>query len=113
MRWRAFGCVASALLLGGGSGAISATQPFCEIHGPTDRAPPTIHRLRAGMSRADVQKILGEPDYSPARGQYYFATGGGCELEPGRIAPCGYVLEFGGAAAASGLVTCWWGAIGE
>lgn len=113
MSRRAFAIVASALLLGGGSGTANAAQPFCEIHGPADRAPATIHRLQAGMSRAEVEKILGEHDYSPARGQFYFATGGGCELEPGRIAPCGYVLDFSGAAPTSTLVSCWWGAVGE
>jgi len=44
----------------------------------------TIHgHLANGMPRADVERLLGEPDYSPTEGQYYYssdrkeASGGG------------------------------------
>ena len=33
-----------------------------------------IKRLKVGMPRAKVEEILGEPDYSPVEGQYYYSS---------------------------------------
>jgi hypothetical protein len=30
--------------------------------------------LKVGMPRAKVEEILGEPDYSPVEGQYYYSS---------------------------------------
>jgi hypothetical protein len=35
----------------------------------------TIHsHLIKGMPRAEVERLLGEPDYSPTEGQYYYSS---------------------------------------
>ncbi len=73
------------------------------------------------MSQAEIERILGKPDYSPISGQYYHGTGGYCEMAPGRRVPCGYVLDYrgenfdheAGISALDGLQDCWWGGIGE
>lgn len=33
-----------------------------------------IKRLKVGMPRSKVEEILGEPDYSPVEGVYYYAS---------------------------------------
>ena len=33
-----------------------------------------IKRLKVGMPRARVEEVLGEPDYSPVEGQYYYSS---------------------------------------
>jgi hypothetical protein len=33
-----------------------------------------VKRLRPGMPRSKVESILGEPDYSPVDGQYYYSS---------------------------------------
>ncbi len=30
--------------------------------------------LRKGMERSEVEELLGEPDYSPVEGQYYYSS---------------------------------------
>ena len=33
-----------------------------------------VKRLKIGMPRSKVESILGEPDYSPVEGQYYYSS---------------------------------------
>lgn len=82
-------------------------------------APSKVKQIKLGMSKDDLRRILGEEDYSPVEGQYYFSTGGECPLDAGnRMAPCGLVAEFraeknGELQLTERLQSCWWGAIGE
>lgn len=90
----------------------------CESIGPRNLQPKTFSSIGIGMTRAEVELILGTPDYSPVDGQYYFATPGQCEVAPGRTAGCGYVIDYRDYSKEpprnSGRVTsCWWGGIGE
>jgi hypothetical protein len=89
----------------------------CDVNGPAQLMPSTVKRVRLGMSQAEVERILGKPDYSPIEGQHYFGTGGECPLEDsGRFAPCGVIADFRRASDSrltGSLQSCTWGAIGE
>lgn len=92
----------------------------CTILGPEKLMPEAVKRVRLGMSKAELQALLGAPGYSPVAGQYYFSTGGECPLwDSGREAPCGLVAVFRIHAQDPEsrhdelLESCWWGAIGE
>lgn len=97
----------------------------CRIEGPSQLLPESVPRIRIGMSKADLESILGAPDYSPAEGLYYFSMGGDCPVgETTRLVSCGVVAEFRGAYSdetgeqgeqgeQDKLQSCWWGAIAE
>ncbi|PPE69939.1 hypothetical protein IS481_00325 [Caldimonas thermodepolymerans] len=91
----------------------------CDVMGPEDLMPPAARRVRTGMTRAQLDALLGPPAYSPVEGQYYYSTGGDCPVEGrDREASCGLVADFndyGGdeAVLKATLQSCWWGAIGE
>lgn len=92
--------------------------PICADDGPRHLRPKTINSIRIGMTRARVEAILGEPDYSPVDGQYYFSTPGDCEMVPGVAAGCGYIIDYRDFSKDpvrdTGRVTgCSWGGIGE
>jgi hypothetical protein len=109
-----------AFLVVGAAGAPSSegSGPVCESDGPLQLRPQTFDRIRIGTARAEVEHILGSPDYSPARGQDYFSTPGECEVEPGRKTGCGFVIDYRDYSAnpspdTGRVVKCRWGAIGE
>ena len=121
MTWRLF-TLAAVVALVGCKDARGPRTSFCEITSPNDRAPETLLRIHRDQRKAEVDAILGAPDYSPTEGQYYHSTGGDCELvEADRQAPCGYVLDYRGERfdPVKGMTerdllnSCWWGAIGE
>lgn len=91
----------------------------CRIEGPAHLAPENIRRVHLGMSKDELEHVLGPADYSPTEGQYYFSTGGDCPLaDTDRVAPCGVVAEFRDYSGSEAVLTeslqsCWWGAIGE
>lgn len=100
----------------------SAGSAGCTVEGPARLVPENVKRIHLGISRAELERILGEADYSPAEGQFYFSTGGECPLEDAdREAPCGVVAEFRrtthdatlGRVPTDSLQSCWWGGIGE
>jgi hypothetical protein len=97
-------------------------EAFCQIDGQ-DRPPRnTIARIHRGQTKAEVEAILGQPDYSPIDGVYYHSTGGDCEFgELKRMVPCGYVMAYSREHSdstnsftdASVLIGCSWGGIAE
>ena len=101
------------------------TDGYCRIAGPLDLAPRKLGRLKKGMPKSEVDRLLGEPTYSPTEGQYYYPTGGECPLNdpPDQmLASCGLVADFrvinSDADPPSITVTgrledCWWGGVGE
>lgn len=96
------------------------TTVGCSIDGPKHLMPENVGRIRLGMSRAELESVLGEGAYSPIDGQFYFSTGGDCPLEDTDLmAPCGVVAEFrdysgaGDPVLTDSLQACWWGGIGE
>lgn len=94
------------------------TAVGCRIEGPIELMPQSIRELRLGMTRAEIEELLGPADYSPVDGVFYFSTGGDCPLEEGeRVASCGLVAEFRDYEREDDLMetlqSCWWGAIGE
>jgi hypothetical protein len=101
----------------------SLRSTACRIEGPKRLAPDELQRIHLGMSKTELEGVLGQADYSPLDGQFYFGTGGECPLDgTGREAPCGVVADFNrttyGATTIETVVTdslqsCWWGAIGE
>ena len=115
-------CVLATTLLALAASACQLARPApgCSIEGPDALVPAQVREIRLGMDRAELEALLGPPDYSPAQGQYYFSTGGDCPLGvDGHAASCGVVASFAasddgdGAPAAGTLEACWWGAIGE
>ena len=131
MTFRGLGVPASSRLRASCLGAVAAVallagcQPVrpagaCLVDGPEALLPANVLEVRPGMSRDALVRLMGEPDYSPVEGQYYFSTGGDCPLGiDGHEAPCGLVASFGpdedadGAGVPGRLESCWWGAIGE
>jgi hypothetical protein len=101
----------------------STAGRLCEVDGPGELLPPTFARIRLGMSRLEVERVLGPPDYSPSPGQFYFSTGGNCLVSdsPRWEAPCGYVVDFhryrpgpdGESTVADTVQSCSWGGIAE
>lgn len=82
--------------------------------------PKQVETVRSGMSREQLEALMGSADYSPADGVLYFSTGGDCPLgDEGHQASCGLVAEFqrfyaeGGSGVVNSLQACRWGAIGE
>ena|SRR5215204_1406322 len=49
-----------------------------------------IRRLKIGMPRSKVEEILGEPDYSPVEGQYYYSS----DRENAKGVTIGLVVEY-------------------
>lgn len=97
-----------------------AQTSACRIEGPRHLMPDKIMRVKLGMSKLELENVLGEADYSPSDGELYFSTGSDCPLEDtGRLAPCGVVAKFrddrsgGDPVLTESLQSCWWGAIGE
>jgi len=74
--------------------------------------------LKAGMARSKVEALLGEPDYSPIDGQYYY-FGAGAKCSHGSQAPdapCGVVIEYRSypdGTLRNTLQSSFFGAIGE
>lgn len=90
----------------------------CTINGPIETMPEQVKRVQLGMTKSELEAVMGEADYSPIEGVFYFSTGGDCLLdEVERVALCGIVAEFRDYSADEGptdsLQSCWWGAIGE
>jgi hypothetical protein len=76
-----------------------------------------LGHLRLGMTRAEVEKLLGEPTYSPIEGQYYYHTSDRVTPEG---TPVGLVMDYrrtnprtGEEIASGRLETFWMGPIGE
>jgi hypothetical protein len=95
----------------------AAGSAGCEMNGPARLVPAAVKRIRLGMSKRELERLLGEADYSPIEGQYYYSTGGECPLEgANRNAPCGVVADFRRAPdyqLTGSVRSCTWGAIGE
>ena len=71
-------------------------RALCKNDGPEADPPATFEQIRLGMSYDEVFEILGEPGYSPTRGQIYSYTGDGCFAD-GPMTPlvgCGFIMEF-------------------
>ncbi len=91
----------------------------CGIDGPEPLLPERVRQVRLGMSLIELEGLLGQADYSPVEGLFYFSTGGDCPLDDAdRFAPCGVVADFrdqgrGDPVPTASLQACRWGAIGE
>lgn len=116
---RVLGLFALLLLLGLIAGCSEPIErPGCSIQGPAELLPPEVRRIQLGMDRTSLEALMGEPDYSPIEGQYYFSTGGECPIDDERTASCGVVVDFRDYSSADSILTgslqsCWWGAIAE
>jgi len=91
----------------------------CTIHGPSQLMPSDLKRVYLGMSKADLEAVLGQADYAPAVGVYYYSTGGDCPLDNDhRSSSCGVVADFSKPDSTEPELTdvlqsCSWGAVGE
>jgi len=50
-----------------------------------------VGHLRLGMARAEVERLLGKPDYSPIEGQYYYAA---ADRRTPEGTPVGLIVEY-------------------
>jgi len=73
--------------------------------------------LRLGMSKAEVERLLGPPDYSPTEGQYYYHTADRVTPEG---TPVGLIVDYRRTNVRTGeeifsgkLESLWLGPIGE
>ena len=61
------GCSSSSTSLASASASYKEQRDYASL--------VTIHSgLIKGMSRTEVERLLGEPDYSPTDGQYYYSS---------------------------------------
>lgn len=54
-------------------------------------------QMYKGMKRIDVEQLLGEPDYSPTEGQYYYSSDRRDYLDSGNKemkAPVGVIVDY-------------------
>lgn len=70
--------------------------------------------LSKGMQRNEVERLLGEADYSPTNGQYYYSSNKSASIE-GRSVPVGLVLQYRDTndMVTTTLQRFWMGPIGE
>lgn len=106
------------LVVAGCATPVTELGALCDLGKPESLKPKTFSSIRIGMTRAQVERILGKEKYSPIDGQDYFGTAGECEVEPGIMAACGYVIEYRDysvdpARDTGRVMSCRWGGIGE
>ena len=54
-----------------------------------------VENLSKGMPRKDVERLLGEPDYSPTNGQYYYSSSQSAySKDQGRSVPVGLIVDY-------------------
>lgn len=98
---------------------VTAPVRGCYLDGPSELMPDEVRQIHIGMTWPELTKLLGEENYSPIDGQYYFSTGGDCPLDDTEhLGGCGVVAEFRDYSVEPLKVTdrlkaCSWGGIGE
>lgn len=72
-------------------------------------------RLSPGMDRSEVERLLGEPDYSPTDGQFYYSSDRRDTDENPDGSPVGLVVDYrdGDGAVTDTVRDVWIGSIGE
>ena len=68
------------------------------------------------MDRQSVERLLGEPDYSPIDGQYYYSSDRTSSMaDQGREADLGLIVDYRDpeGAVTESLYEYWLGPIGE
>jgi hypothetical protein len=121
MRMATGSCLFALTLLAACAAIPEGSGQNCDSAGPESLKPATLGLIRVGMTRAQVENILGKPDHSPVEGQDYYSTSGECELEQGIMGPCVLVIEYRAypdptsrRTRLTGRVTgCFWGGVGE
>jgi hypothetical protein len=96
-------------------------DPFPDCDSDVGKAfrPVALKGVHIGMPKSALIALLGEPEYSPIEGQYYFALDGGdCRSETGQTVGCTLVAEFRAPGGTERVVTdslqsCFWGAVSE
>lgn len=116
---RSTGIIMPALLAVLTACGTTTHQPLCDMQGPVELIPAQVKQVRPGMAQSELENVLGQADYSPTAGVFYFSTGGDCPLaETERLVSCGLVADFldysnGDAVLTTSLQSCWWGGIAE
>lgn len=116
-----FLCGFAAILLAAGCGLAPLERARLGYQANRDYASlEAIHaRLVKGMKRAAVERLLGEPGYSPTEGQFYYLSDRNRDPEGGADAygrvPLGVVVDYRNVegAVTDELQTFWMGPIGE
>ena len=107
----------ATLLLTACVGPSAETKGDCVPEKPESLAPNVLSSIHIGMTRAQVEALLGKPGYSPTDGQDYYGIGGECKGETERFIPCTLVIEYRDTSDRpkdTGRVTgCFWGWVGE
>lgn len=80
-KWCLFGCLMAVIWGGFSCSSAEKLPPYIREAGESfqkhrDYASlkTLVEYLRPGMTEAEVKRLLGEPDYSPIDGQYYYAS---------------------------------------
>ena len=97
-------------------GPAEAGRAFRQQH-DYENLQKLLGRLRLGMSKSEVELLLGQPDYSPIEGQYYYHTSDRVTPEG---TPIGLVVDYRRTNVRTGeeiqsgkLESLWLGPIGE
>ena len=61
-------------LAGGEKQTVAAVAERCREHRDYDSLARLIPALKLGMKRQEVERLLGPPEYSPTKGQYYYGS---------------------------------------
>ncbi len=108
-------CIAAIMLLAGcGAPALDDASRSYKANRDYASLEMIFGQLSPGMDRREVERLLGEPDYSPTDGQFYYSSDR--RADGGRDgAPLGLVVDY---RDRDGTVTdtlrdLWIGPIGE
>lgn len=119
MRYRiSYILLMTAILLGCSAGLLSLENDSARYkHNKGYTSLETIcNSFYKGMPRTEVEHLLGEPDYSPINGQYYYSSDRSVYLEDqGREVSVGLVVDYRdmNGKITETLQEFWLGPIGE
>lgn len=112
-----FLCGLVAILVSSGCGPGALERARLRYQADRDYASlETIYeRLKMGMERAAVERLLGQPGYSPTEGQVYYLSDRQVAMGAQHQVPIGIVVDYRDrdGAVTDELQTFWIGPIGE
>jgi outer membrane protein assembly factor BamE (lipoprotein component of BamABCDE complex) len=89
--------VALAVIVGCSTGLTSiehASEDYKQNRGYSS-LETVAYSFYKGMRRSEVERLLGDPDYSPIDGQYYYSSSGSVDSdEQGRGVTAGLVVDY-------------------
>lgn len=110
-----YGIAACFLLVGCGLPALDQAGRSYRANRDYASLETIYGQLTEGMARADVEGFLGEPDYSPIDGQFYYSSDRRGAADGRDNVPVGVVVDYReeSGAVTDTLQDFWIGPIGE